>query len=267
MEPYLIVLDLDGTLMKSFDEYDEETFEYLRKLSNDGHIIVLATGRPMRSSIFVYQALNLKTPLINYNGARVANPLDSSYPVTDLRISRTDLLDIIEHIRPHLINVFCEIIEDIYVQDYNEEIHPFLHTDGGILHSGELKDILPGDPNGALFFLEKDAIEYFENYIKDNYSDTLLSRFWGAGDHYIVEIYNPLVDKSVGVKDIMEYYNIPFERTMAFGDGHNDIGLFKAVKTSVAMKNSHPSLFEHATNTTDSNLEQGVLKFLKEYFK
>lgn len=267
MEPYLIVLDLDGTLMKSFDEYDEETFEYLKKLSNDGHIIVLATGRPMRSSYFVYQALNLKTPLINYNGARVANPLDSSYPVTDLRISRTDLLDIIEHIRPHLINVFCEIIEDIYVQDYNEEIHPFLHTDGGILHSGELKDILPGDPNGALFFLEKDAIEYFENYIKDNYSDTLLSRFWGAGDHYIVEIYNPLVDKSVGVKDIMEYYNIPFERTMAFGDGHNDIGLFKAVKTSVAMKNAHPSLLEIATHTTDSNLDQGVLKFLKEYFK
>jgi hydroxymethylpyrimidine pyrophosphatase-like HAD family hydrolase len=54
---------------------------------------------------------------------------------------------------------------------------------------------------------------------------------------------------------------------MAFGDGHNDIGLFNAVKTSVAMKNSHPSLFEHATNTTDSNLEQGVLKFLKNYFK
>ena len=67
--------------------------------------------------------------------------------------------------------------------------------------------------------------------------------------------------------DIMEYYNIPFERTMAFGDGHNDIGLFKAVKTSIAMKNAHPSLLEIATHTTDSNLDQGVLKFLKEYFK
>ena len=267
MEPYLIVLDLDGTLMLSFDKYDEETFSYLRNLSNDGHIIVLATGRPMRSSYFVYQALNLKTPLINYNGARVANPVDSKYPVTDLRISRKDLLDIIEHIRPSLINVFCEIIEDIYVQDYNEDIHPFLHTDGGVLHSGELKDILPGDPNGALFFLKKDAISDFEEYIKNNYSDTLLSRFWEVDENYIVEIYNPLVDKSVGVKDIMNYYNIPFERTMAFGDGHNDIGLFNAVKTSVAMKNSHPSLFEHATNTTDSNLEQGVLKFLKNYFK
>ena len=31
-EPYLIVLDLDGTLMLDFSHYDEETFAYLRKL-------------------------------------------------------------------------------------------------------------------------------------------------------------------------------------------------------------------------------------------
>lgn len=267
MKPYLIVLDLDGTLMLSFDKYDEETFAYLRKLSSEGHIIVLATGRPKRSSYFVYEALNLKTPIINYNGARVTNPTDNLYPTTDLRISRSDLIDIIEHIRPHLINVFCEIIEDIYVLDYNEKIKPFLHIEGGVLHVGEIKDILPDDPNGALFFLEKDAISDFEEYIKTNYSKTLLSRYWEVDNSYIVEIYNPKVDKSFGVKDMMDYYHIPHERTMAFGDGHNDIGLFKTVKTSVAMKNAHPALFEYATNITDTNLNQGVLKFLKEYFK
>ncbi len=264
MKPYLIVLDLDGTLMLSFDKYDEETFRYLRTLSEEGHKIVLATGRPKRSSYFVYEALNLDTPMINYNGARITHPSDSNYPITDLRISRNDLIDIIDHIRPHLINVFCEIIEDIYVLDYNDNIKPFLHLEGGILHTGEIKDILPDNPNGALFFLEKDAIKDFEDYIKKNYSNSLLSRYWEVDNSYIVEIYNPLVDKSYGVKEMMEYYNIPFERTMAFGDGHNDIGLFKSVKTSVAMQNANSELFQYATYITDSNKNNGVLKFLKE---
>lgn len=266
-KPYLIVLDLDGTLMLDFSHYDEETFAYLRKLKNDGHIIMLATGRPQRSSYFVYEALGLNTPLINYNGARITNPKDNQYPITDLRINREDLLDIIEHIRPHLINVFCEIIDDIYVQNYNKDIHPFLHVDGGVLYSGELKDILPGNPNGALFFLEKCAIHDFETFIKEKYSDTLLSRYWEMDGNYIVEIYNPKVDKSVGFRNACEYYNIPIERTIAIGDGHNDIGLLSSAKIGVAMGNSHPDLVSYATHVTDTCQNKGVLKFLKSFFE
>jgi hydroxymethylpyrimidine pyrophosphatase-like HAD family hydrolase len=194
-EPHLIILDLDDTLMTGFTSYDEETFDYLRYLKSLGHIIMIATGRPFRSSYFVYEALGLDTPLINYNGARVTNPKDPNFPITDLRIDRSDLLDIIEHIRPSIINVFCEIIDDIYVMNYNDEIHPFLHVDGGVLHTGELKDILPGNPNGALFFLNEDYIHIFENYINNEYKGKLLTRHWKSGGYHIVEIYNPLVDK------------------------------------------------------------------------
>lgn len=267
MEPYLIILDLDGTLMLSFDTYDEETFSYLRSLSNDGHKIVLATGRPKRASFNIYQALNLNTPIINYNGARVIHPNDNLYPITDLRINRSDLLDIIDYIRPYLINIFCEIGEEIYVLDYNDQIKPFLHIEGGVLHTGEIKDILPDNPNGALFFLQKEGIAKLEQHVKAHYNDRLLSRFWGVGDSYIVEIFNPMVDKSVSIKNLMEYYNIPFERTMAFGDGHNDIGLLQNVNIGVAMENAHPELKKVSKYSTSSNLDQGVLKFLQKYFK
>lgn len=265
-KPYLITLDLDGTLMQDFSTYDEETMNYLNELRERGHIIMLATGRPFRSSHFVYQALNLNTPLINYNGARVTNPTDPNFPVTDLRINRDDLIDIIEHIRPCLINVFCEIIDDIYVMNYNEEIHPFLHVDGGVLHSGEIKDILPGNPNGALFFLDKNHIKEFEHFINHEYSGKLLSRYWEAGGCHIVEIYNPLVDKKTGFIDAIKYYNIDHDHTIAIGDGHNDIGLIQSAKFGVAMGNSHPDLLKVATHITDDCHNQGVLKFLKTIF-
>lgn len=266
-DKYLIALDLDGTLLQGFSGYDEETFEYLRKLNNDGHIVMIATGRPFRSSYFVYEALNLHSPIINYNGARVTNPTDPNYPITDLRIDRENLLEIVEKVKPYLIGVFCEIIDDIYVQNYTEGIHPFLHVDGGNLHKGDLKDILPGNPNGALFFLKQEKVPEFEKYINEEYSGKLYTRYWGMNDYHIVEIYNPDVDKQKSFIKIMEYYKIPKERCIAIGDGHNDIGLIQAAGIGVAMGNSHPELARIAKYHTDTHTNQGVLKFLKSFFE
>ncbi len=267
MEPHLIVIDLDGTLLLDFANYDEETFDYLRKLKKAGHIIMLATGRPKRSSYFVYEALGLDSPLINYNGALICNPKDEKYPKTDLRIDRLALLDIIDFIQDSMINVFCEIGDDIYVQDYNDAILPFLHIEGGTLHTGSLKTILPDNPNSALLFLKEGATEKLENYIKIHYHKTLLSRNWQIDHNYIVEIFNCLVDKSIGFIDACRYYHIPWQNTIAIGDGHNDIKLLQSAKTAVAMGNANPELIPYANYVTDRFDKQGVLKFLKHYFE
>ena len=121
--------------------------------------------------------------------------------------------------------------------------------------------------SNILFFLKKEAISEFQSFIEEKYADTLLSRFWEVDENYIVEIYNPLVDKSVGFSEACKYYNIPQERTIAMGDGHNDIGLIKAAAISVAMGNSHPELLKYAKYQTTKNSEQGVLKFLKDFFE
>lgn len=267
MEKYLIVLDLDGTLMSDLTTYDEETFAYLRKLNDEGHKIMIATGRPMRSSYFVYQLLNLHTPLINYNGALVHNPTDDNFPKTDIRINKSDLLEIIEHNQDAIINVFSEIHDDIYVQDYNSDVHDYLHVDGGIIHSGELKDTLPDNPNGALFFFDSKHIPKFEHYINHEFHGDLFTRYWSIGPNHIVEVYNTLVDKKNGIKDAINYYHIDPKNTIAIGDGHNDIGMLNSVNYKVAMKNAHPDLLKVADYITDDVNHQGVLKFLKSFFE
>lgn len=266
MERYLIVIDLDGTLLQGYNQYDEKTFQYLRKLNEAGHIIMLATGRPKRSSYFVYQALNLHSPLINYNGALISNPCDINYPKTDLRINKEALFDIIKKIRPFLLNVFCEIYDDIYVEDYNDEIHPYLHTDGGLLHTGPLEKILPGNPNSALFFLEKKGMKEFQNYVKTHYDNILSSRAWEIDNHYIGELFNKEVDKSIGFLNACKYYGILEKNTIAIGDGHNDLSLLKKAHIGVAMENANPELFNYASVITSSVSNQGVLKFLQDFF-
>ncbi len=75
---YLIAIDLDGTLIQGFDNYDKLSFDLLKKLAKD-NTIVIATGRPFRSSKYYYDILGLNTPIINYNGALVHHPSDTNF--------------------------------------------------------------------------------------------------------------------------------------------------------------------------------------------
>lgn len=266
MEKYLIALDLDGTLMTSFNDYDPETFEFIKSLHKQGHIIVLATGRPYRSTKFVYDILELTTPMLNYNGAIVTNPHNSNFPKVDIRINKESLCDILYHTKG-MINAFCEIGDDIFVNQLTPSIEPYLHLDGGNLVEGQLCHTLRGNPNGALVFVEHDAAKEFEDYVLTKYQGELLIRHWPVEDCNIVEVFNPNTTKGNGLEHIAKYYQIPVERTIAIGDGHNDIEMLDYAGIAVAMKNSHPELLPYATVITDSNKEQGVLKFLKTFFQ
>lgn len=48
--------------------------------------------------------------------------------------------------------------------------------------------------------------------------------------------------KGVGVRKILEYYHIPREDAIAFGDGDNDMEMLEAVGTGVAMENASDRL-------------------------
>ncbi len=267
MEKHLIALDLDGTLMLDFSHYDLETINYLKKLIDLGHIVIIATGRPLRSSYFVYKALGLTTPIINYNGALVTNPTDKNYPITDFRVKLSELKDILEFSKEGLINAFAEIYDTIYVNEYNDKIHDFLHVDGGTLIEGSISETLPDDPHGCLMFVTNDMVEKLQHYVAKKYYQTLRSRYWSIGNYNIVEIYNISVNKGSGIKDAISYYKIDPKNTIAIGDGHNDIEMFQNVNTRVAMANAHPDLLPYATTTTSKFDEQGVLKFLRTYFE
>ena len=64
MQPYLICLDLDGTLLNDNKEISSYTKQVLTELQQRGHYIMIATGRPYRASQIYYHELNMNTPLL-----------------------------------------------------------------------------------------------------------------------------------------------------------------------------------------------------------
>lgn len=262
---YLIAVDLDNTLITGFDNYDKKSFAYLKELSQSNYVVI-ATGRPYRSSKYYYDLLELKTPIVNYNGALIHNPYNPVFKKNMITIDRNIVIDLIKDNPEILINVFCEIEDEIFLWRDNEEIKPYLHIEGGNLATGNLDKILKGNPNGAIVLTKEGSEEQLTKYIQEKYQSTINIRFWKAEGMVVSEIYSPLTSKGNALAMIAKHYHIPHEKIIAIGDGHNDIEMIQMAKIGVAMANSHPDLLEVADIITDSVENHGVYNFLNNFF-
>lgn len=68
MEGYVIVIDVDGTLLPSSNEINNDLINELKHFE-EKNTIVLASGRGYHDLSLIHQKLNLKGPIISSNGA------------------------------------------------------------------------------------------------------------------------------------------------------------------------------------------------------
>lgn len=87
----LIAIDLDGTLLSPFLSVSSFTKKIIKRLTYEGHVVVLASGRPYRAMKKLYEDLSLSSPLICYNGGYVFIPNLSSFPKLERKFPSSSL--------------------------------------------------------------------------------------------------------------------------------------------------------------------------------
>jgi Cof subfamily protein (haloacid dehalogenase superfamily) len=269
MKKYLIVLDLDGTLLYDWETLKEETATYLKKIKALGHKLIIATGRPFRSSERYYTMLELDTPIINYNGGLVSWPNHDTFKEVSLNLNKADVVDIFEKNKMYIENGFCEIKEDIYLLEEKEDIMPLLHYfNGAKLHVGPFDQTLPKGPNGFIIVAKEGKGAFIEDYVKTNYQGKILSRNWGDKYNFIIELFTPETNKGNALKYVAETLGFNREDIIAFGDGHNDIEMLEYAGIGVAMHNAHEELLEVADYISPyTNQENAIEQYLETFFK
>ncbi|WP_100404896.1 Cof-type HAD-IIB family hydrolase [Bacillus solitudinis] len=264
MKKHLIALDLDGTLLTDNKTISDRTKKTIAKARAAGHIVVISTGRPYRASLAYYQELNLNTAIVNFNGAFVHHPFDNNFETSHSPLNLQIAKNVIKACEAfNVSNIMVEVIDDFYLRHFDEVfIETFTAGQNPVEH-GNLLHILKDDPTCLLIHPLDHHVNELRQLLVDAHATVIDQRVWGAPWN-VIEIVKAGMNKAIGLKRIADYYGIPRERIIAFGDEDNDFEMIEFAGQGVAMGNGIPALKTLANAITKTNEEDGISLFLED---
>ena len=258
---YLIVCDLDGTLLNSSSELSMRTIHTVKTLVEMGNIFCIATGRTVAGAIRYYRQLGLDTLMSNLDGSMISNPSDSKFIPLNFTFNKNILFNIFSS-KKIIDKIELAIVEThgecIFINNKNtkpdlkrnQELLQFLGVrqtkDGSysseINFNGTIADV-KDDLYSLLFLLKDDHdLDEIANRIKD-VAGTLSVTNWELNDHrgIVVSISSVFASKLTALKFFSSYYGIKLENCIVFGDSNNDVPMLQKAGYSFAMKNANVS--------------------------
>ena len=269
MDKYLIAMDLDGTIIPGLYDVSEYTIEVLKALNEKGHKIVIATGRPFRSSYFIYSKAGIDAPIINYNGQLITYPGSKDFKSYSSLMDREELLDIYNHEKDRFTLFFSEYYDDIYTNYDDENARVLMHhNELSRIFVGDLNETLKTGVHGTLLLAKKGEGEKIISYVKKKHKN-IGARMWNWKEfNEIIELYSLLTTKAQGFNYVRDYLKIDKKYTMACGDSVNDLEIFKEVNIKVVPSNASDEVKRIADYVLSASCEEdSVAMFLNDYFK
>ena len=267
MKPHLICLDLDGTLLTDDKTIGNYTKRVIQKLKEEGHYVMISTGRPYRATVPYYKELKLNTPVVNFNGAFVHHPLDFDFKVLHKTLPQAVIKDIVEHIDKYDIkNIVAEVRDDIYFQYHDSVLMSEFFMGDPKIVTGDLRKSMSEEATTVLINTTESRIDYIRRAFDDVYAETVTHRRWGP-NVAIIEIIKKGISKATGIEYVLDNLGLDKEYTIAFGDEDNDLQMLQYVTHGVALNNAIDDLKSVADDVTKyDNNNDGVGKYLIDYF-
>ena len=249
----LIVLDLDGTTLRNDKTVSENTINTLLDVRERGNTILFATARPPRDAYkYVPEALR-NNPIICYNGAAVvsSNNLDVIY---EKQIAKKDVLKILDVCERFGYNQLSIEVNDTLYSNFDTT--PFFGN-----ARNEIKDLRQMEYKSAYKVIicsekpiDEKILKLFPQTVKGVVTDKKT----------LCQIMNAESSKWVAINSLVDKIGINKENIIAFGDDVNDLEMIKNAGIGVAMGNAEEQLKKIANYITDTNVNDGVAKFLKD---
>lgn len=253
-----VFFDYDGTLTdvtEGIYKPTQITKESIEKLKENGYFTCLCTGRG--KSYAPFNEANFDG-IITSNGAYIEKDGKCLYSTT---FPEELVNEVIEYATKNNIYYFAETQEVCYTDDLDKKIFSDMLEHFKVKTS--YKPVKDMDRSNIYKFICAYENEDVYRQLKKEFEGKMAVDAHGSFLSCDISVLS--VTKGTGIGKVIEMLNIPFENTFAFGDGENDIGMFKAVCHPIALKVCHKELRKLAEYITDTVKNEGVYKALVHY--
>lgn len=270
----IYITDLDSTLLNEKAELSEYAKEGIKSLLKNNVLFTVASARSVKSIKPIFKDIDLKLPIIETNGAYI----------TDLKTEKHLLINSINT------DLYKEILEELVIKGYNCIISTFNGQEDKLYYDKTIND-------GDKYYINQkidvndsrlEKIDNIRNMTDEDFISILvidkykklkpeldrLSKIKEIDVHLQENIYSPgwfwltITDcratKGRAIKEFLKLQNEENYNVMCFGDNTNDIEMLKVSNKAIAVENAIDELKEIADEIIDSNINNGVLKYIKE---
>jgi Cof subfamily protein (haloacid dehalogenase superfamily) len=237
----------------------DRTVAALRATRAAGLDVIVVTGRMVQSVRRYLEPAELNEPVICYQGAVVADANGKwlRHEPIPLELAR-EAIGAVES-EGFGLNVYVD--DELYVSQLTKQSRDYAGFQGLEIHEvGNLLDWLHEPPTKLVCVGEPSELDGVEARMKDRFRGRM---YISKSLPYFLEFAAPGVTKGAGLDFLAEHMGFTPERTIAFGDGENDVELVEWAGFGIAVENAHPRVKAVADWICPSAEEQGVAQVLE----
>ncbi len=249
----IVFLDIDGTLLGREKKLSESAKEAVFQLQKNGVYTAIATGRGPFMFASLRKELGIGT-YISFNGQYVVFENEVIYQNP---LNKHDLQELSQRA------TLCQhplVFMNEKTMKANIDYHHFIESGLNSLY-------MPMPEKDERFFINEDIYQvllFCEEMDEAPYKESFTSLNFIRWHEVSTDVLPKGGSKARGIAKILDGLRIRMEDVYVFGDGLNDVEMFKCAGTAVAMGNALPEVKKHADIITTHVDEDGVWNGLKQ---
>lgn len=265
----LVVLDIDGTLRDEISGIPQSAIHAITLCRAKHCQVIICTGRSMGTIQADVKALDVDGYICGC-GCYI---LHHQKTLCDVSLPKQQIQKVRAYLKDANIAFAFESKDRVYMNQGAKEIFDEMNRTKGkqknvnkqyIQETIRYEDNIHTFQDQPIHKLCLWTNEEVYQHVQSIMGDTItLAQQDSYGNLHYYEIIQNGYHKGNALKLLQKKLHIQKEETICFGDGDNDIEMFKASGCAIAMKHSHHRLKEHASAICEDVCEDGIYLELK----
>jgi Cof subfamily protein (haloacid dehalogenase superfamily) len=224
--------------------------------------VVLVTGRMFQSVRRYALEAGIDDPVVCYQGAVVAEPQSGKW-LRHVPIPLDLAREAVAALHEEGFGMNCYVNDELYVAEITPGARQYADFQHLELHVvGDLLEWLREPPTKLVVIDDPIVLDGLEELMKARFDGRM---YISKSLPYFLEFASPNVTKAAGLDFLADHLGFAPDRTIAFGDGENDVELVAWAGYGIAVANAHERVKAVADFVCPPVDDEGVAQVLEAY--